>query len=166
MIAVTGNLLSDDHAGVDVLLDDIFQKLERGIAADALSALDLFWARLAMHIRAEHLHLFPAVLKINSETHIPEILERLRRDHDFFMHELADSMKAMRSTAAASESEIMRDIVVRLRAIKGRLAEHNALEEERIYPLQHRLSASEREQLARSIAKELSNLPPRFSKGE
>jgi hypothetical protein len=166
LIAVTENLLSDDHADVDVLLGDVFQKLGHGIAADALNAIDLFWARLAMHIRAEHLHLFPAVLKINSETDIPEILERLRRDHDFFMHELADSMKAMRSINAASESEVMRDTTTRLNAITDRLAKHNRLEEERIYPLQLRLSASERERLAQSIAKELSNLPPRFSKGE
>ena len=163
---MTENLLSDDHADVDALLTDLSGKLEHGTAADALNALDLFWARLAMHIRAEHLHLFPAVLKINSETDISEILESLRRDHDFFMHELADLMKAMRSITTESESEVMRDTSARLEAIKDRLAKHNALEEERIYPLQRRLSASESEQLARSVAKELSNLPPRFSKGE
>jgi iron-sulfur cluster repair protein YtfE (RIC family) len=165
-LIVTENLLSDDHADVDALLTDLSGKLEHGTAADALNALDLFWARLAMHIRAEHLHLFPAVLKINSETDISEILESLRRDHDFFMHELADLMKAMRSIITESESEVMRDTSARLEAIKDRLAKHNALEEERIYPLQRRLSASESEQLARSVAKELSNLPPRFSKGE
>jgi hemerythrin superfamily protein len=82
------------------------------------------------------------------------------------MHELADLMKAMRSITTESESEVMRDTSARLEAIKDRLAKHNALEEERIYPLQRRLSASESEQLARSVAKELSNLPPRFSKGE
>jgi hemerythrin superfamily protein len=165
-MAESGNLLSDDHADVDLLLNDVFEKLEHGTAADALKALDLFWARLAMHIRAEHLHLFPAVLKIDSETDISEILESLRRDHDFFMHELADSLKAMRLIATESESEVMRDTAARVEAIKDRLVKHNALEEERIYPLQHRLPASEREQLARSIAKELSNLPPRFSKVE
>jgi iron-sulfur cluster repair protein YtfE (RIC family) len=158
------DLLSDDHAGVGRLLDDAAQKMERGNAIEALKALDLFWARLAMHIRAEHLHLFPAVLKINSEKDIPEILERLRLDHDFFMHELADSMKAMRSITSGSENGVMRVTAVRLGAIKDRLAKHNHLEEEVVYPLQHNLSASDRADLSRSIAKDLANIPPRFSK--
>jgi iron-sulfur cluster repair protein YtfE (RIC family) len=158
------DLLSDDHADVDRLLEDAALKLERGNAIEASDALDLFWARLAMHIRAEHLHLFPAVLKINSETDIPEILKRLRHDHDFFMHELADSMKAMRSITAASESGVMRETAARLEAIRDRLAKHNALEEALVYPLQLNLPASERADLSRSIAKELANIPPRFSK--
>jgi iron-sulfur cluster repair protein YtfE (RIC family) len=158
------DLLSDDHADVGRLLDDAAQKLERGNAIEALKALDLFWARLAMHIRAEHLHLFPAVLKINSEKDIPEILERLRLDHDFFMHELADSMKAMRSITSGSENGVMRETAVRLEAIRDRLAKHNSLEEEVVYPLQYNLSASDRADLSRSIAKELANIPPRFSK--
>ncbi len=157
------NALSNDHADVDVLLSDVFQKLEGGTASDALNALDLFWARLAMHIRAEHLHLFPAVLKIKSETDIPEIIETLRRDHDFFMHELASLMKSMRSVAAGSEREVMRNTALRMQAIRDRLAQHNAVEEDQIYPLQQLLSVYDRSGLERSIAKEISNIPPRFS---
>jgi hypothetical protein len=58
----------------------------------------------------------------------------------------------------------MRDVVVRLKVIRERLERHNAVEEDRIYPLQQFLPSNKREQLARSIAKELTNLPPRFSK--
>jgi hemerythrin superfamily protein len=53
---------------------------------------------------------------------------------------------------------------VRLGAIKDRLAKHNHLEEEVVYPLQQSMSASDRVDLSRSIAKELANVPPRFSK--
>ncbi len=32
-------------------------------STEIFEKLDIFWARLAMHIRAEHLHLFPVTLK-------------------------------------------------------------------------------------------------------
>jgi hemerythrin superfamily protein len=161
-------LLSADHAEVDVLIRDALRKLAGGEAGDALKALDLFWARLAMHIRAEHLHLFPAMSRIShsepaDSIEIPATLKRLRDDHDFFMHELADLIKDMRSTSAETEREIMRQTANRLRKIETRLAEHNAIEEERIYPLQRRLSSIDSEQLSASITKELTNLPRRFS---
>ena len=165
MMDPENELLSNDHAQIDLLLADTLEKLEAN-DPDAFSALDLFWARLAMHIRAEHLHLFPAV-KIISETELlsdmPGILERLRRDHDFFMHELADVIKDMRSLTAENEHETKRHAARRVEAIRDRLVDHNAIEEERIYPLRSVLSQQDEEELSRSIAKELNNLPPRFS---
>jgi hemerythrin superfamily protein len=148
-------LLSRDHAEIDVLLEDALNKLRSEDLAEAFRALDLFWARLAMHIRAEHLHLFPALTKI-SGSGVAEIVKRLRDDHDFFMHELADIIKAMR----VGKEEIMREAGRRLEAIKKRLAEHNDVEEGQIYT---RFVCSEDEQLSRSIKKELDNLPPRFA---
>jgi hemerythrin superfamily protein len=162
-------LLSADHERVDMILGDALHKLENGSSAEAFAALDLFWARLAMHIRAEHLHLFPAVSKIcESEAvvsgkEVRKVLEQLRGDHDFFMHELADSIKAMRSITSADEREVMRHTEVRLRAISSRLVDHNKVEEERIYPLRRFLSAEDNERLTRSMTKELTNLPSRFS---
>lgn len=35
-------------------------------AKELYQKLDLFWARLAVHIRAEHLHMFPALLRANN----------------------------------------------------------------------------------------------------
>ena len=161
-------LLSDDHADVDILLSNAIQKLECGSAADAFEALDLFWARLAMHIRAEHLHLFPAVLKenetVDADVNLSSTLERLRRDHDYFMHELADSIKAMRLIDPSNESEITRATAGRLQAIRTRLAEHNVVEEKVVYPLRQLLSESDQEQLLRSITKEITNLPSRLGK--
>jgi hemerythrin superfamily protein len=158
-----GSMLSDDHREVDVLLTTVLEKLRGEQDQDAFKALDLFWARLAMHIRAEHLHLFPAVMKF-AELHpeLPETLERLRRDHDFFMHELADAIKAMRSMTSETEGVVMRETVDRLEAIGMRLAEHNSIEEDTVYPLQLRFPAEDVERLSRLINQELRNLPPRF----
>ena len=150
------DLLSRDHTEIDLLLDDAVNKLGSRDSVEAVLALDLFWARLAMHIRAEHLHLFPAIAK-DSGPETAEIVGRLRRDHDFFMHELADMIKALR---ADSEEETLRDTARRLEAIRDRLAEHNEVEEAQIYP---RFASAGDEQLSRSIKKELDNLPPRFA---
>jgi len=149
--------LPRDHAEIDVLLDDALTKLEADHPT-AFGALDLVWTRLAVHIRAEHLHLFPAVLEVSQReltSEIPETLERLRRDHDFFMHEFVASIKALRIKAGTS-----RDAAEVLRAIRERLVEHNSIEEERIYPL---VSARDDIELTRSITRELENLPPRLS---
>lgn len=57
------DLLVNDHAELDLLLRGLPAEFDRGAARDVLAKLDLAWARLAVHIRAEHLHLFPALLK-------------------------------------------------------------------------------------------------------
>lgn len=54
--------LASDHAELDELLGELFAAFEAGEIELIYRTLDLFWARLAMHIRAEHLHLFPAIL--------------------------------------------------------------------------------------------------------
>ena len=158
-------LLAGDHAELDELLDSIFVSLGEGSTTTAYDRLDLFWARLAMHIRAEHLHLFPAVKMCESEvvSGIPEILERLRRDHDLFMHELADAIKSMRAITPETEQDVRLEVLRRLETVRDRLAEHNAIEEERIYGLGRFLSPSDQQTLSRSVADELDNLPPRFT---
>ena len=63
MLSQATTLLADDHSAVDKLLLSVRAALEAQDASRSHAALDLFWARLAVHIRAEHLHLFPAVLQ-------------------------------------------------------------------------------------------------------
>ena len=162
-------LLAGDHAELDELLDSVFVSLGEGSTTRAYDRLDLFWARLAMHIRAEHLHLFPAVLKIcesEAVSDVPEILERLRRDHDLFMHELADAIKSMRGVTPETEPDVRLEVLRRLENVRDRLAEHNTIEEDRIYGLRRFLSPGDQEKLARSLAKELANLPPRIAKSQ
>lgn len=160
---MTDSMLSHDHAEVDLLLDDALAKLAFGDPVEAFGAIDLFWARLAMHIRAEHLHFFPAAVEIASREAISDIfetLERLRGDHDFFMHQLAELIKKIRTLKVENRGEAERV----LGAIRERLIEHNAIEEARVYPLQRFLSEVEKEHLAASVTKELNKLPPRFGR--
>jgi len=158
-------MLAHDHTEIDLLLAVALQKLD-ACDAGAFSVLDLFWARLAMHIRAEHHHLFPAVLRISEAenlSYVPEVLASLRQDHDFFMHELGDIINGMRSITAENEVDTRSDAARRVNAIKVRLTEHNAIEEEQIYKLGSFFSERDSEVLWESVAKELANVPPRFS---
>src|ERR1051325_2506367 len=86
--------LSDDHDAVSEVLKQLLTALDNNDVATSFSRLDLLWARLAVHIRAEHLHLFPAVTKHLRESHA--IVENLRTDHDFFMRELARAIAILR----------------------------------------------------------------------
>ena len=56
------DVLVDDHAEVDELLRGVMLAFDGGDVREVYPKLDYLWARLAVHIRAEHLHLFPALL--------------------------------------------------------------------------------------------------------
>ena len=111
------SLLEGDHASLGQLLSELDAELSTPNIARASELLDLFWARLAVHIRAENLHLFPALanaapslftgkgsLPSFEETH--SLLLRLRADHDFFMTELALMIKVMREMGDAIAAEV------------------------------------------------------------
>jgi hypothetical protein len=104
------DLLAGDHAEVDALFNDLSREFDRGGARVVFEKLDYLWARLAVHIRAEHLHLFPTLLsaagsgdKGDEGVPAPEkvrgAFESLREDHDFFMRELAWAVNAARELA-------------------------------------------------------------------
>jgi hypothetical protein len=109
-------LLADDHSELDRLADALLAEPAAHDAGRVFEKLDYFWARLAMHIRAEHLHLFPA-LRRAFETLPPEKqdavtlnsieqqIARLKSDHDFFMRELARAVKRLREARASGQSE-------------------------------------------------------------
>ena len=86
--------LLDDHHAVGEVLEQLLTALDNKDVDSTHSKLDLLWARLAVHIRAEHLHLFPAVTERLAKSFkgvVPDlheaqaIIENLRTDHDFFM---------------------------------------------------------------------------------
>ena len=168
-------ILERDHAELDRLLELTFQAIGSNDCRQTYLSLDIFWARLAMHIRAEHLRLFPAVrqiagrdAKLSGDTalqHVIGLLDQLRHDHDFFMHELARAIKCLRLTLYfGNEPETLKVVDDLVSQIKRRLIIHNAIEEGRIYTLvtERYLPSEEIAELAISIKKELSNLPPRF----
>lgn len=165
MMTTIEALLGGDHAELDELLDSVLVSLESGNATTAYSRLDMFWARLAMHIRAEHLHLFPALQGAPAD--VEAQLETLRGDHNFFMRELVHAIEVMRAASGTGDATQIPAVADRMRILKERLAEHNAIEETEIYTLPGKMIRTDvRERIARSMRAELENLPPRFSDRE
>lgn len=176
------DILVHDHAEIGTLLSGLARAFERGAGpGEILSKLDYVWARLAVHIRAEHLHLFPALLAVSPDrgdaaatgTPPPEevraAVERLREDHDFFMRELSEAVNAARALAAdgrPTDGERLRQIESKVLAVSERLGEHNRLEEEQVYLWPGALLSHEgRAELDTGMTREIENLPPRFAGG-
>jgi len=145
---------------VSKVLEQLLAALDIKDVQASHSRLDLLWARLAVHIRAEHLHLFPAVLDRVAESDLSEaqaIVKNLRADHDFFMHELARAIGILREDKLTGVADIVRKV-------EERLATHNEIEENQIYRWSSTiLSESEQLELLTRINAELNNRPPRFS---
>jgi hypothetical protein len=170
-------LLEDDHASLGQLLSEVSAELAKRNIARAFALLDIFWARLAVHIRAENLHLFPALASAPATSftktngpptaeEVKNVLARLRSDHDFFMKELPRMIKVMRTLAVSHEdhSEEVEDLQQSLTKIASRLEEHNRLEETQAYRWPTSLlDEQELVRLCDCLRQELQNLPPRFA---
>lgn len=172
MASLVRQRLSDDHRAVDQVLKQLLAALHNNDTTASYSKLDLLWARLAVHIRAEHLHLFPAVLNglSGSTDQVAEpslseaksVVENLRADHEFFMRELARAIGILREhPEAEAKLNSVRDIVL---AVEKQLANHNEIEENQIYRWASTiLTEEEQMDLATRINVELENRPSRFS---
>ncbi len=171
-------LLAHDHSELDEVLAEFFQALAVGDAAQSFEKLDLFWARLAVHIRAEHLHLFPTLLhaleslgptqggRVPSLETTQNTIAQLRADHDFFMTELAGAIKEVRRLREGTQdkSALVQNVREKIVAVSERLKVHNELEESDVYPLAEvLLTPVECVALNEKMQKELINLPARFS---
>jgi len=158
MISQTRERLLNDHHEVSEILKQLLAALHNLDVRATYSKLDLLWARLAVHIRAEHLHLFPAVMSRLTEAQ--PVVDTLRMDHDFFMRELARAIGLLRELDEAKLSAVGDTV----REIAKRLATHNDIEENQIYHWASTiLTEPEQTDLAARINAELENRPPRFS---
>jgi hypothetical protein len=170
--------LITDHAALGEVLTELHTALQSGDLKNAFAKLDLFWARLAVHIRAEHLHLFPTVLRSleNAEVeqvapsleHAQAIIAELREDHDFFMHQLALAVEIMRESLTLSEQPIAPERKNNVKRIvlevEQRLIKHNELEEGQLYRWTTTLLNSEEQaKLANEVTTELLKHPARFT---
>ena len=177
MLEMIEELLAKDHRQLDKLLGAVLAALQGENSIEAFETLDLFWARLAMHIRAENLHLFPSVLnKVKGDypdrnceylpsMEVEKAIERLTADHNFFMQQLSRAIRILRETRIASnltsEFETVREIIG---GVSERLTAHNELEELIIYQMPRKLLPREEQiELATRIRRELEKLPPRFT---
>jgi len=179
MLSEASQRLADDHSALDEVVTELRKALDTGDVAASHASLDLFWARLAVHIRAEHLHLFPAIM--NGLSKVPDdqvvaptrseaqqAIELLRADHDFFMHELAQAIGVLRDLVKTTDRHAvnvgMRAVREAVLEVEKRLVFHNELEESQIYRWTKTiLSEREQAELATRISAELANRPPRFS---
>jgi len=161
--------LMHDHAELGDLLNELSAALDANDIAQTHATLDMFWARLAMHIRAEHLHLFPAVSRAsngNNQVLPPDEPENtialLRDDHDFFMRELSQAIAITRN-AKDNIPGHLEEVCKKIAAVRARLVKHNEIEETGIYLWSSSLlSEAERFELGSQVQRELENLPPRF----
>ena len=181
MKEIVSQLLGADHESLADLLGELQLELQKHELASSFRLLDLFWARLAIHIRAEHLCLFPKLLNAPCELFgkadgvpviekVTAMIENLRADHNFFMDELSGAVKVMRTISTESESspnvasqlDAIRESVV---ALSERLTAHNALEEDHLYTWPGLIfTASEVERLTTQMEHELENMPQRFAR--
>jgi len=175
MLSKGSRRLDDDHSALDKLLKRLHAVLDNGEVAAIYTWLDLFWAKLAVHIRAEHLHLFPEVLNGITRTAIEQptlaearhAIDGLRADHDFFMHELANAIARIRALLNSSEAAAIDDGLKAVRnticEIEQKLATHNQIEETQVYHWATiALNTDEQTELARRIDGELEKRPQRF----
>jgi hemerythrin-like domain-containing protein len=179
MLSEASQRLADDHQELENLARELETVLEANDAQAVYSTLDLFWARLAVHIRTEHLLLFPLVLNAleKSEPEVEDLppieeaqrtVARLRSDHDFFMRELARAIAVLREVRTPSDSQDisagLRGVEKSFAAVRQRLAEHNEVEELKVYRwVALLLNTKEIEKLASQISVELGKRPPRFA---
>lgn len=170
--------LSDDHRAVDKVLKQLLTALENKDVEVSYSKLDLLWARLAVHIRAEHLHLFPTLINRLTgsipDDAAPDLSEvqttigELRADHNFFMCELARAVGILRELPPPREMRedwgklnFVLDLVLE---VEKRLAIHNETEENQVYRWASTiLKEPEQGELAARINAELEHRPSRFS---
>ena len=155
------------------MLKQLLTALDNKDVQTSYSKLDLLWARLAVHIRAEHLHLFPAVIgRLTATVDAPvasdlteaqSMIENLRSDHDFFMRELAQAIGVLRELPKHDVAKLGA-VGNTVREVEKRLATHNEIEENQIYHWASTiLTEPEQTDLAARINAELENRPPRFS---
>jgi len=170
------SLLEADHQSLNSLLIEIDADINNPDISRIFAQVDRFWARLAVHIRAEHLQLFAVLDKVparlfSSRNGLPtadeaqELMARLRADHDFFMKELALVIKALRGVVGeeAARREAVVNVSERLRIIRQRLDRHNQIEEEEVYRWPSLLlEETALSELIDGLRHELRNLPPRL----
>jgi hypothetical protein len=170
--------LNTEHQVMAELLKQLTGLLEKPDVLWAFEVLDFFWASLAVHIRAEHVCLFPAILNAPRDRFAPAdgapsyteavaMVARLRSDHTEFMNDLAQAIKLMREILDhPDETDQARIDAVKefIAHLTLRLGLHAELEEDRIYKWARiLLMPPEFNELEKAVRHEIETLPGRFA---
>jgi hemerythrin superfamily protein len=143
-------VLENDHDELHAILQEVKASFKLRDPVLTYQLLDRFWARLAMHIRAENVSLFPALENAGASR---DVISQLKADHNFFMETLGSAMK----------SKQPQDMFAAVHAIEQRLEQHNLTEEREVYGWPKQLlSDSEQQRVEAEVRRHLANLPPRF----
>lgn len=169
--------LKTDHEVLDEMLNQLIIQLGKPDLPWAFETMDLFWGSLAIHIRAENICLFPAILNAPRDRFgangVPKyeearsIIEQLRNDHNFLMTQLGQSMKALRAIILHPEYSIgvtLAELRERIESVADRLREHDAVEEQKVYLWPRTLLDPDTlERLDAGVRTEIENMPSRFA---
>jgi iron-sulfur cluster repair protein YtfE (RIC family) len=171
--------LKTDHRVLGEMLNQLTIQLGKPDLAWAFENLDLLWGSLAVHIRAENICLFPAILnapreRFDANNKIPPYeqarttIEQLRSEHNSFMSQLGQAMKELRAMIIHPESYSVEvtvpDIRNRIAVFADELHEHNKIEENQVYLWPALLLDQESlERLRVGVRSEIENLPSRFA---
>lgn len=160
--------LDRDHKLMEDVLEDLAGILQRQDLNRAFELLDLFWTQLTVHIRAENVCLFPAILTaprssfsadrgLPSYEEVKTTIDTLREDHRFFVEQISQALRQIRELTAQtgepqpdSESQLF-EIRRRMITVANRLREHNRLELQRVYPWPELLLPAEEYELLKAV---------------
>lgn len=171
--------LETDHKVLGEMLNQLIARLGKADLGWGFETLDLFWGSLAIHIKAENICLFPAILnapreRFGAANNLPEYdearvtIEKLRTDHNFFMNQLGQAMKELRGIIIRPEDYPAETTIPELRKRVASVAEvlhqHNEIEERKVYLWPALLLDKEDlERLEVGVRTEIENLPSRFA---
>lgn len=165
--------LEKDHEQLAAVLLELMGLLGKSDIRWSFEVLDLFCAQLALHMRAENVCLFPAILNAPAELYVKSgsldamsvraTIEKLKLDHTFFNEELAKAVRLMRQLleeTSADNRTLINEAVRIIAEVAIRLGTHEELEEEQAYKWARvLLNEEEIERLEAAIATTLHSLP-------
>lgn len=163
-------VLTDDHESLNKLLLELMGLVRGPDFRWSFELLDLFCAQLAVHIRAENVCLFPAILSAPNNrfteaglelTALKATIERLKLEHNILTEELMKAARLMRQLLNDNENgELTDDTVKSLAVVAILLAEHQELEEREVCPAAKLvLDPAEFARLEEAVERETYKLP-------
>lgn len=174
--------LEGDHKLIEEVLDDLLTLLQKQDINRAFELLDLFWTQLAVHIRAENVCLFPAILNAPRESfgrknglppfeEVKALIETLRADHAFFVDQVSQAIRRIRELMALADipkvglEPQVNEIKETMLAVADRLRAHSDLEHDKVYAWPELLlPADQYELLLHVVSGEIDKMPRRVER--